>query len=77
MSGEPSLKSVAARLLFGGNLLRQGAYEGIPRRVVGTLSGAGFVTENTFWVGVTPGLSAEMLDYAADSLEAAIGRGAR
>ena len=62
-------RKIATRLLFGGNLLRQPAYAGIQRRVIGDLEGADYVAENTFWVGVYPGLSAEMLDYVAEVLD--------
>lgn len=64
-------RKIATRLLFGGNLLRQPAYAGIQRRVIGDLEGADYVAENTFWVGVYPGLSAEMLDYVAEVLDQA------
>ena len=59
---------IGTRLLFGGNLLRQPAYLGIPHRVVGSLEGADEVMNRTFWVGVYPGLRAEQLDYIADTM---------
>ncbi len=54
---------IATRLLFGGNLLRQPAYQNIPHRVVGTLKNADFVTQQVFWIGLYPGLSPEALAY--------------
>jgi CDP-6-deoxy-D-xylo-4-hexulose-3-dehydrase len=65
---------VATRLLFGGNLLRQPAYQGIPHRVVGALDACDRVMNDTFWVGVYPGLSGAMLDFLAEILEKACGQ---
>jgi len=59
---------IGTRLLFGGNLLRQPAYLGIPHRVVGSLEGADAVMNRTFWVGVYPGLHDTHLDFLASTL---------
>ena len=61
-------RKIGTRLLFGGNLLRQPAYRDVPHRRVGDLSQADRVMERTFWLGVYPGLTRQMLDYVADSL---------
>jgi CDP-6-deoxy-D-xylo-4-hexulose-3-dehydrase len=61
-------KKIGTRLLFGGNLLRQPAYEGCECRVVGKLSNTDFVMKNVFWIGVYPGLTRPMLDYAAGAI---------
>jgi CDP-6-deoxy-D-xylo-4-hexulose-3-dehydrase len=61
-------RKIGSRLLFGGNLLRQPAYRNIEARVVGDLSQSDIVTERTFWIGVYPGLTDEMLEYAAHSV---------
>jgi len=63
-------RRIGTRLLFGGNLLRQPAYQGMPRRVVGELSQADRVMERTFWIGVHPGLDEARLEYLADALAA-------
>jgi CDP-4-dehydro-6-deoxyglucose reductase, E1 len=54
---------VETRSLFCGNLLRHPAYEGINHRVVGSLANSDLITTNTFFIGVYPGLSEEMLQY--------------
>ena len=56
-------KRIGSRLLFGGNLVRQPAYKGLNFRVIGDLSNTDYVMENTFWIGLYPGLTLEMLDY--------------
>ncbi|MGE5111250.1 MAG: lipopolysaccharide biosynthesis protein RfbH, partial [Acidobacteriaceae bacterium] len=60
-------KKIASRMLFGGNLVRQPAYQNIHHRVVGTLANADKAMHQAFWIGVYPGLSAEMLEYVATS----------
>ncbi|MBP7687512.1 MAG: lipopolysaccharide biosynthesis protein RfbH [Thermoflexales bacterium] len=57
---------IATRLLFGGNLLRQPAYLNVPRRVPGPLTQADRVMNNSFWIGVYPGITADMIAYVID-----------
>jgi CDP-6-deoxy-D-xylo-4-hexulose-3-dehydrase len=61
-------KKIGTRLLFGGNLLRQPAYEGCEYRAIGKLPNTDFVMNNVFWVGVYPGLTKPMLDFVVDAL---------
>ena len=58
-------KKIGTRLLFGGNLIRQPAYQGCEYRAVGSLPNTDFIMNNVFWIGVFPGLTTEMLDYVA------------
>jgi len=61
-------KRIGTRLLFGGNLLRQPAFVGTPRRVVGSLENTDEVMRNTFWIGVWPGLTKKMLDFVIEQI---------
>lgn len=61
-------RRIATRLLFAGNLTRQPAYQGQPHRVVGELTNSDVITEQTFWIGVYPGITAEMIDYVIASI---------
>ena len=65
-------RNIGTRLLFGGNLLRQPAYRDIPHRVAGSLDNSDRAMRDSFWVGVFPGLSREMLDYVAASIKEAV-----
>ena len=67
-------KKIATRLLFAGNLLRQPAFAGTPRRVIGDLVNTDRIMNDTFWIGVWPGLSLEMLDYMIESLNEILGK---
>ena len=65
---------IATRLLFGGNLLRQPAYQGIHHRQVGDLANSDFVMNQVLWMGVWPGLSEEMLTFVVDTLREMVKR---
>ena len=66
-------KKIGTRLLFGGNLLRQPAFMGTPRRVIGDLVNTDRIMNDTFWIGVWPGISLRMLDYMITSLHEIFG----
>ncbi len=67
-------KEIATRLLFAGNLLRQPAFAGTPRRVISDLINTDRIMNDTFWVGVWPGLTIPMLDYIIENLKNIIGK---
>lgn len=59
---------IGTRLLFAGNLTKQPAYRDVDFRIVGDLRNTDIVMTRTFWIGTYPGLSREMLEYAASSI---------
>ena len=61
-------RKIATRLLFGGNLLRQPAYQGIQHRKIGELRNSDFVMNQVLWMGVWPGLSEKMLTFVVETL---------
>jgi CDP-6-deoxy-D-xylo-4-hexulose-3-dehydrase len=65
---------IGTRLLFGGNLLKQPAFQGTPRRVVGDLKNTNTIMNDTFWIGVWPGLNKPMLDYVIESIHSILGK---
>jgi CDP-4-dehydro-6-deoxyglucose reductase, E1 len=60
---------IATRLLFGGNLTRQPAYEDVEFRTVGPLTNSDVVMNRSFWIGVYPGLTEEMIAYVVSEFE--------
>ena len=65
-------KKIGTRLLFGGNLLKQPAYQNIEKRVASSLKNTDVILTNTFWVGVHPGLTKEMMDFMVSELRACL-----
>jgi len=66
--------NIETRLLFAGNILRQPAFEGINCRVSGSLANSDLVMANTFFIGVFPGISDEMIDYVLGRFDEFFGR---
>jgi len=64
---------VGTRLLFAGNLTRQPYMENQKFRISGELANTDNVMNNTFWIGVQPSLTKEMLEYAAQKIESYLG----
>jgi CDP-4-dehydro-6-deoxyglucose reductase, E1 len=61
-------RKIATRLLFGGNLTRQPAYEELEFRSIGELRNSDIVMNRSFWIGVYPGLSEEMIAFVVSEL---------
>lgn len=66
-------KKIQTRLLFAGNLIKHPCFDPMRAtnegfRVVGNLTNSDIITENTFWIGVFPGMQPKMLEYMADEI---------
>ena len=64
---------IGTRLLFAGNLTRQPSMSGRHFRISGDLANTDRIMNDTFWIGVHPGLTEDMLDFVAGKLEAYFG----
>ena len=64
---------VGTRLLFAGNLTRQPYMLDVAYRVSGELTNTDHVMNNTFWIGVQPALTKEMLEFVAEKIETYLG----
>jgi len=62
-------RKIETRSLFAGNLLRHPAFQDIPRRVVSGLVNTDIVMNDTFFIGVYPGLDSARLDYVASAFD--------
>ena len=66
-------EKIGTRLLFAGNLTRQPYMQGRNYRLSGDLTHTDTVMNDSFWVGVYPGLTEEMLDFTASKIESFLG----
>ena len=70
-------KGIQTRMLFAGNLTKQPCFDEMRRtgegyRIVGNLEITDQIMLNTFWVGVYPEMTDEMIDYMAETIKKAI-----
>lgn len=68
--------NIQTRLLFGGNLIKHPCFDEYRNtdgyRVVGDLTNTDYIMENSFWIGVYPGMTDEKLDYMIQALQEAV-----
>ena len=73
-------KGVQTRMLFAGNLTKHPCFDqmrasGEGYRIVGSLENTDRIMKDTFWVGVYPGMTDEMIDYMAKTIRDAVNLG--
>jgi CDP-6-deoxy-D-xylo-4-hexulose-3-dehydrase len=61
--------NIETRLLFAGNLILHPAYEGLPIKVVGDLRNANKIMNDSFFLGVYPGIDEEKMNYILEKTE--------
>ncbi len=71
--------NVQTRRLFAGNLIKHPCFDEMRKtgegyRVVGELKNTDYITSNTFWIGVYPGMTDEMIDYMIKIVKEAVGK---
>ncbi len=68
--------NIQTRLLFSGNLVKHPCFDQMrdtdKYRIVGSLDNTDFIMNNTFWIGVYPGMTDEMIDYMAEIIIKAV-----
>ena len=64
---------IGTRLLFAGNLTKQPYMTNRHYRIVGNLENTDYIMNNSFWIGVYPGLTKEMLDFMVNKIETFLG----
>lgn len=70
-------KGIQTRMLFAGNLIKHPCFNEMRNtsegyRIVGQLKNTDYIMNNTFWVGVYPGMTDEKIDYMARIIKEAV-----
>ena len=70
-------KGVQTRMLFAGNLTKHPCFDEMRAaktgfRIVGQLANTDRIMRDTFWVGLYPGMTDEMIDYMAKVIREAV-----
>jgi CDP-6-deoxy-D-xylo-4-hexulose-3-dehydrase len=61
-------RKIGSRLMFAGNIVKQPAYRNVDFRIVGDLKNSNIVMNRSFWIGVFPGLTTQMLDFVIETI---------
>ncbi len=61
--------NIETRQVFGGNIMKQPGYQDIPLRIYGTLDETDRIMRDTFFIGVYPGISHEMIEFVLSRFE--------
>jgi len=61
--------NIQTRMIFAGNIIRQPCMEKANYKVVGDLKNTDKIMNDTFWLGVYPGINDEMIEYIRKKVE--------
>ena len=61
-------QKIGTRLFFGGNMIKQPAYKNIEKRIVGSLENSDKAMNDSFWIGVWPGLNESHLSFVVEEI---------
>ena len=64
---------IGTRLLFAGNITKQPSMQDVNYKINGDLTNTDYVMENTFWIGLQPSLTKEMLNYVCEKIKLYLG----
>ena len=72
-------RGIQTRMLFAGNLIKHPCFdemrkEGQGYRIIGELTNTDRIMRDTFWVGVYPGMTDEMIDYMVQTIRESVGQ---
>ena len=62
-------KKIGSRLLFGGNITKQPYFKNFKYRIASNLKVTDNIMNNTFWIGIYPGINKKMQNYVIENLE--------
>jgi CDP-6-deoxy-D-xylo-4-hexulose-3-dehydrase len=63
---------IGTRLLFAGNITKQPYFKDLNYRIVGELTNTDIIMNNTFWLGIYPAITEEMMQYTAMQLDSCL-----
>jgi CDP-4-dehydro-6-deoxyglucose reductase, E1 len=69
LTGYLEQHAIETRNLFSGNVTRQPAFLDVPKRQVGDLENSDCIMNNTFFIGVYPGLESVQIEYVLDRFQ--------
>jgi len=61
--------NIATRMLFSGNIIRHPSFENVTYRIHGNLENTDLIMNNSFWLGIYPGLNKAMLNYVVSQID--------